>query len=190
MRLTRKLLLRMFGRPQGRLGRLGGRIMARLNRDVAVWVVGLLDLRPNDRVLEVGFGPGVAIELLASLLPAGRVSGVDASPEMVEQATERSRRAIRAGRVDLRLGTAENLPFADASFDKSLAINSMQVWPDVSSGIREIMRVTKPGGKVALGFTPYSGQSEESLRESLRAAGLVGAQVISSDKGFCAIATN
>lgn len=188
MRAVCKFLLHMFGRPKGALGRLGGRIMARLNRDVAVWVIGLLDLRPSDKVLEVGFGPGVAIELLAGLLPSGKVSGIDASPEMVEQASARNMAAIRSGRVELRLGLAEKLPFADGSFDKTLAINSMQVWPDISAALREIARVTKPGGKVALGFTPYSGQSKAGLRKSVRAAGLVGAQMLSSDKGFCAIA--
>jgi hypothetical protein len=50
-----KLLMRMFGRPKGVLGRLGGVIMARVNRDAAAQVIEVLDVRPDDKVLEVGF---------------------------------------------------------------------------------------------------------------------------------------
>jgi hypothetical protein len=53
---ARKVLMRMFGRPTDVLGRLGGVIMARVNRDAAAQDIGLLDVRPDDKVLEVGFG--------------------------------------------------------------------------------------------------------------------------------------
>jgi ubiquinone/menaquinone biosynthesis C-methylase UbiE len=85
------------------------------------------------------------------------VAGIDPSQEMVEQARARNTDAIESGRVDLRRGSVETLPFDDATFDKALAVNSMQVWPDPSGGLREMRRVMKPGAKVALGFTPYSG---------------------------------
>jgi hypothetical protein len=49
---------------------------------------------------------------------------------MVEQARARNAAAIESGRVDLRRGSVESLPFDDDTFDKALAINSMQVWPD------------------------------------------------------------
>lgn len=58
MSLSRDLLMRMFGRPRGLLGRLGGRIMARTNENCGAWAIDLLEIRPDDRVLEVGFGPG------------------------------------------------------------------------------------------------------------------------------------
>jgi len=178
----------MFGRPRGSLGRLGGVIMARTNRRCAVWVVDLLCIQPNDRVLEVGFGPGVGIELLSKAVPTGYVAGVDASMEMVDQATARNAQAIESGRVELRHGCAENIPFEDNTFDKILAINSMQVWPDVVAGLREMQRVLKAGGKIALGFTPYSGRSKNGVAETLKVSGFVEAGIVESDIGFCAMA--
>jgi len=86
----RQLLMRMFGRPKGILGRLGGMIMARVNRVAAAQVIELLNARPDDNVLEVGFGPGVAIQLLLPRLPNGSVAGVDQSQEMVSQAAARA----------------------------------------------------------------------------------------------------
>ena len=90
-----KLLMRMFGHPKGVLGRLGGVIMARVNRDAAAQVIEVLDVRPDDKVLEVGFGPGVAIQMLLHRVPAGSVAGVDQSQEMVRQAAARNAIATR-----------------------------------------------------------------------------------------------
>ena len=63
MSLGRNILLRMFGRPRGLPGRLGGIIMARTNYRHAAWVTDQLDVQQHDTVLEVGFGPGVAVDL-------------------------------------------------------------------------------------------------------------------------------
>jgi len=90
-----KLLMRMFGRPEGILGRLGGVIMARVNRDAAAQVIELLDVRQDDKVPEIGFGAGVAIQLLLHRVPAGSVAGVGQSQEMVRQAAARNADALR-----------------------------------------------------------------------------------------------
>ena len=81
MSIARSILMRMFGRPHGALGRLGGIIMARTNEHCGAWVVELLEIRPNDHVLEVGFGPGVVIRRVSDL--GARAAGIDLSPEMV-----------------------------------------------------------------------------------------------------------
>jgi ubiquinone/menaquinone biosynthesis C-methylase UbiE len=188
MSVMRNILMRMFGCPQGVLGRLGGIIMARTNEGCGAWVTDLLDIRPNENVLEVGFGPGVIIQRLSNLASAGRVAGIDPSQEMVMQARARNATAIQNGLVDLRRGSADSLPFDDNSFDKALAINSMQVWPHPSAGLREMGRVMKSGARVALGFTPYSGQPNEGLTETLMAAGFTNANVVERDNWFCALA--
>jgi ubiquinone/menaquinone biosynthesis C-methylase UbiE len=189
MSVARSILMRAFGRPEGVLGRLGGIIMARTNEKCAAWVMDLLEIQRSDKVLEVGFGPGVGIRLLARLASAGYVAGVDASGEMVEQATARNADVIRSGRVDLRHRSVESLPFEDNTFDKALAINSMQIWPDAVGGLKEIRRVMRSGGRVALGFTPYSGQPNSGLTETLYEAGFTQTHVVESDEGFCALAT-
>src|SRR5262249_25955113 len=108
---------------------------------------------------------------------------------MIRQAAARNADALRNRRVDLRYGSAERLPFADQTFDRALAINSMQVWPDARAGLREIWRVRNHGGIVALGFTFNSGQPKDGVAESLAAAGFAHTQIVDRSKLFCAIAT-
>ena len=172
MSVTHAFLLRAFGRPRGVLGRAGGLIMARTNYACARWVVRLLKIQPNDHVLEVGFGPGVAIQLAATLASDGFVGGVDSSVEMVGQAKARNSSFSKNGRVDLRHGSAESLPFEPNAFDKEFAINSMQVWADAIAGLREMWRVTKIGGRVALAFSPYSGYAKTGLIDKTHDGGL------------------
>jgi ubiquinone/menaquinone biosynthesis C-methylase UbiE len=87
--------------------------MARTNAACGAWVSELLEIGPDESVLEVGFGPGIVIHLLSKL--AGHVAGIDPSQEMVEQARSRNAKAIVSGRVDLRHGTVEKLPFDKTS---------------------------------------------------------------------------
>jgi ubiquinone/menaquinone biosynthesis C-methylase UbiE len=183
-----RVLMRTFGRPEGILGRLGGMAMASMNRPCAAWTIDLLKMRTDDRILEIGFGPGVGIQLLAEVASAGHVDGIDPSQEMVEHAVARNAAAIKRGQVDLRIGSAECLPFEDNTFDKALAINSMQVWPDPGASLSETRRVMKSGGTLALGFTIHSGQKKSGLIERLAAAGFVEARFEEMNKAFCVLA--
>ncbi|WP_111412216.1 class I SAM-dependent methyltransferase [Billgrantia lactosivorans] len=189
MSFVQNIFMRAFGRPAGLLGRVGGTIMARMNRRIAQRVIELLEIQPSDSVLEVGFGPGVGVQLLADCVPSGCVAGIDASGEMVQQAKARNAKGIRAGRVELRQHSVEDLPYRNATFDKALAINSLQAWPDAAAGLREIRRVMSPGGVMALGFTPHSGQVKEGLAEVLAAAGFADVRLVDVDEGFCVLAT-
>jgi ubiquinone/menaquinone biosynthesis C-methylase UbiE len=185
--MKERILLRMFGRPQGLLGRLGGLIMARANRKFAAEIVAFLGIEASERVLEIGFGPGVGIGFLARAAPEGRVAGIDLSEAMVAQASARNAAAIESGVVVLRHGTAERMPFEDEAFNTALAINSLQVWPDPAAGLREIRRVLRGGGRIALAFTPYSGRAKAGLVEMLAAGGFEDAQLVDLAHGFCAL---
>ena len=116
----KSILIRAFGRPQGILGRLGGIIMSRSNREVATQMVELLDVHPNDRVLEVGYGPGVAIQLIAAKLSSGKAEGIDCSAEMMQQTTARNAAAVESGRIQLRLGSVEAMPFEGQHVPQSI----------------------------------------------------------------------
>ena len=114
--------------------------------------IGRMNLGPEDRVLEIGFGSGRTVARMART--AAFVAGVDFSPEMVDSAKSLNRRAIAEGRVDIRNAAVSALPFDDAGFDKVYTANTIYFWPRPAQDAREIMRVIKPGGKLYIGFRP------------------------------------
>jgi SAM-dependent methyltransferase len=159
MGLKQKAMGAVFGqflRPHGFRGRAAGWVMATRgsNRERNIWAVGLLDVQPHDRVLEIGFGPGIAIQEFARRATNGHVVGVDHSEVMVQQARKRNAAAVRAGRVDLRLGSAEALPRFDAPFDKILAVNSLLFWDDPVARLKELHDRLRPGGQIAIVYQP------------------------------------
>lgn len=146
------LIDRQYRQPAGIIGQFVGRRMARQHQPENAWTVSLLDTQPTDRVLEVGFGPGIAVELLAAQAPQGFIAGVDFSPAMISLARRRNARAINAGRVELGYGEVTALPFADASFDKALSIHTLYFWTDPVKALTELRRVLKPEGALVLTF--------------------------------------
>jgi SAM-dependent methyltransferase len=149
--LTRRVVSH-WGRPRGSIGRLAGWEMSHGKEATNRLVTELLGVERGDRVVEVGFGPGVTVAHLAGLVGNGLVAGVDHSDVMLAQAVRRNRTAAAAGRVDLRLATAERLPFDDNRFTKALTLNSIGFWEDVEAGLRELHRVLAPGGRLLVGM--------------------------------------
>ncbi|MGI5283048.1 class I SAM-dependent methyltransferase [Nonomuraea polychroma] len=113
-------------------------------------------MRPTDRVLEIGFGPGLAIaELSRRVGASGHVYGVDRSDVMLRQATKRNAAAVQAGRVTLTLGSVEQLPPAlDGPFDIILAVNSLGFWTAPAERLDDLRRRLTPGGRIAIVSQP------------------------------------
>lgn len=145
-----KAFAQQLRHPKGGLGSLLGHAMAIANRRPNELAVHALKVRPSDVVLELGFGPGKAIQSLASRVSCGRVLGIDQSEAMLAQASRRNRVAIRSGRVDLRRGTFEALPWRTESIDKVLAVNVIYFFRQDAGEIREAKRVLRWGGTMAI----------------------------------------
>ena len=154
-----------FGRPAGLGGRAAGMLMAHRssNRRRNTWAVSLLDVRRDDRVLEIGFGPGLAIRELARLATEGHVCGIDHSELMLRRAKRLNAEGLRRGVVDLRLGSVEDLPNFDEPFDKVLTVNAMMFWREPVSRLEELRRLLRSGGLIALAHQPRGpGASDET----------------------------
>jgi ubiquinone/menaquinone biosynthesis C-methylase UbiE len=135
-------------RYDGPLAVVTARVMARANREAETEAVAELDPAPDAQVLAVGFGAGIGIEQLVERLPRGSVGGIDPSATMLRQATRRNREAVTAGRVELRLSTADAIPWPDASFDGIVAVNNLHLWEPIESSIAEIARVLRREGRL------------------------------------------
>lgn len=109
-----------------------------------------LGLAPGETVLDLGSGGGIDAFLAARRVgPAGRVIGVDMTPEMIERARAA---AERSGfpQVEFRQGRLEALPVEDASIDAATSNCVINLVPDKGAVFREVARVLKPGGRMVV----------------------------------------
>lgn len=133
------------------------------NRKRNEWAVSLLRIRPDDRVLEVGCGPGLAIRELSRIVHAGYVCGIDHSEVMLRQARSRNADGLRRGIVDLRLASVDALPAFDAPFDRILAVNTVLFWVQPDARLAQLRQMLRPGGLIAVAHQPRGpGATDES----------------------------
>jgi ubiquinone/menaquinone biosynthesis C-methylase UbiE len=155
------------------------------NRERNRRTVELLQIRASDRVLEIGFGPGLAIELAARVASHRKVVGVDHSEIMLRQASRRNAATIAADRVELHLASAEALPTFAEPFDKVMASNVHMFLEDPIAALKRWRAVTRPGGRIAITYQSRkqgatdadSAQGADRIATDLRAAGFVDVRI-------------
>lgn len=187
------VLDRMFARPRGVLGRLGGRMMARLNVDIERRVADLAQLSPGQSVLVVGPGPGVGLVLAAERTgPEGQVVGIEPSATMRAQAAARCAGLVQAGRleagrIEVRDAHVAATGATDGSIDVVISVNNVMFWPDRDAAFAELHRVLRPGGRLVIGTHErglrFTGIGIDQLRAEMERAGFTGITVTTKDHG-------
>lgn len=190
--LSKKFIARQFANPSGFFGRrFTVRWLTKANAPMNQLTLDQLAPRPQDRILEVGFGGG---DLLAQILASGqfnRVAGIDRSPDMVRVVGRRLENYVRAGRLDLVQGCIEALPFPTGEFTKLCSVNTIYFWDDPLPALMECRRVLTEDGRLLLclnskrdlekwpphqhGFRLYEIAEVESM---MRAAGFSNIEVV------------
>lgn len=177
--------------PRGLPGHLVGWEMALRpsNRKRNAWAVSLMDVQPSDRVLEIGFGPGIALREIARRATRGQVLGIDRSAVMRAQAARRNAAAISAGRVSLTVASVEGLPAFERPFDRILAVNNMGMWSEPARRLKELAGLLRGGGLIAIVSQPRcpgataetTAAAASQIVEAFQAAGLVAVRVETLD---------
>lgn len=191
------LLARQGRQPSGLLGHLVGRIMARETEAANRIALDRLELAPTDRLLEVGFGHGRTLAAAAERVTQGRLAGVDPSEVMLSIARRRNAKLLRAGRLELVLGSSERLPFGDGAFNKLLSVHTIYFWSDPARDLAELHRVTATGGRLVIGFRRgedpgfardflpevYHMRSTEEIERAVSAAGFTDVETVTQSMG-------
>ena len=125
--------------------------MGRYADPLADRLLSLLAPTSGQRALDVGAGSGAVASRLAHFLGEAAVAAVDPSPPFVTALR------TRLPNADVRLASAESLPFADATFDLAIAQLVVQFMTDADRGLAEMARVTRHGGRVAVAVWDFSG---------------------------------
>ena len=142
-------------KPTGFFGRhVTARFMSWANAEINLRTMEAMSLQPDDRVLEVGPGPGDLMNRIIPMVPSGSVTGVDFSPEMVEVCTTRFAPLVASGRVELRFANADALPCAPGQFTKACTVNTIYFWPEPAVVVGEFWRVLRTAGRLVVSFRP------------------------------------
>lgn len=152
------VLMRQLRRPAWLPGRIIARHMNSSHYKLTTWGLSHLQVDPASVCLDVGCGGGRTIQQLALLAPNGKVHGIDYSTASVAVARQTNSAAIESGQVDIRHGSVSNLPFADDTFDLVTAVETLYYWPNLEADLREVRRVLRPMGRVAIIAEAYRGQ--------------------------------
>ena len=137
--------------PEGAVGLAVADWLSENNKQANAKIVALLNVKPGNHVLEIGFGNGHTVADVIAQATDVRYAGIDTSPTMVAEASGFNAALVAAGRVTFQLGSAERIPFADDTFDRAFSIGVVHFWTSPAGPLAEVRPVLRPGGSMFMG---------------------------------------
>lgn len=116
----------------------------------------LMDIQPNDSILEIGFGNGRLISFMGKKIVGGKITGIEISEDMIALAAQKNKGLVAVGKLELLEASLEKIPVDSDSFDKIFTANTIYFWPSLIENMQEIMRTLKIGGKFYCAIRPES----------------------------------
>ena len=135
-------------KPTGFFGRFQAKAMARGHKEIYKKTLELINLKNDDKYLEIGFGSGVFINKYISHV--SKIAGIDYSEDMVKLASTINRELVTSGKAEFKQGNASSLPWADNEFTVVVAIEVFFFLNETEKTLKEIFRVLKPGGRLII----------------------------------------
>ena len=169
-------------KPTGWLGRFTLWRMNSGHSKLTDWGLEHVSIEKHYTILDIGCGGGRTVSKLAAIAAQGKVCGIDYSEESVAATKKMNARWIDLGRVEVRHGSVSRLPFSDGMFDLITAVETHFWWPDLSGDMREVFRVTKPGGTVILIAEVYKGANTTVSRLAEKYASRTGLLLLSPNE--------
>jgi len=145
-----KLFAKQLRKPTGNIGKHVGNVMNDINLFMNSFTFKSMNIKNNDRILEVGFGNGKFIQNILEKAENVTYKGIELSEIMIEEAIIRNQPLINSGIVDLKLANVYNIPFEKETFDKVVTINTIYFFENIDAAIKEISRVLIKNGSLCI----------------------------------------
>jgi ubiquinone/menaquinone biosynthesis C-methylase UbiE len=158
-----KYIAAQLRKPTGLFGRyVMTRLLNSLNLSINHLALEVLQLSPDDHVLEIGFGGGGLLAEMSRLTIRGKVTGVDYSQDIVDVCLGRFKKLTDEGAIELYCANVMELPFEAKTFSKVCTVNTIYFWPDLQRAFFQIYRVLKDEGMVVVCFSPKVSMQDRS----------------------------
>lgn len=169
-------------KPSGLPGRFTLWRMNKSHSKLTDWGLAHISVEPQFTILDIGCGGGRTVSKLAALATRGKVYGVDYSEDSVSFSRKMNAAFIAEGRVEIRQASVSQLPFADNMFDLITAVETHFWWPNLADDLREVLRVTRPGGQLAIIAEVYKGAPALASRLVEKSAPQTGIRMLTPDE--------
>jgi ubiquinone/menaquinone biosynthesis C-methylase UbiE len=157
-------VLRQARKPSRWLGRPFLWMMNNHHARLTDWGLQHLPVTSNLTILDVGCGGGRTIHQLAALSPEGKIYGIDYSTGSVASSRAKNASLIQEGRVEVTQASVSNLPFPENMFDLVTAVETQYFWPDLVNDMKEVRRVLKPVGTLAIIAEAYRSGHDSAVQ--------------------------
>lgn len=138
-----------LGNPAKPTGAAGEEMLRYMNEEHSAltdWALDRLTYGKGDHILDVGCGGGATLRRLSKRVPDGKLFGIDYSEISVALSKETNAEELALGKIEIREGSVDALPYAEDSFDKIVTVESFYFWSQPVKGLSEVRRVLKKGG--------------------------------------------
>ena len=165
--ISDNVLAKQLRNPTGLTGKIVTRFMNSVNKEMNSAVVKAMQIHPGHKVAEIGFGGGIAIDLILKNLLHGKIVGMEMSEASISQAKRKYHHLIKNGSVQLVKGVTGAIPFLKEQFDRISTVNTIYFWDDLMANFKGLYRILKPSGRLVIGFRP----SDEMAKLSFTSEG-------------------
>jgi ubiquinone/menaquinone biosynthesis C-methylase UbiE len=176
-------------KPSGLLGRFTLWRMNKSHSRLTDWGLAHISVQPQFTILDIGCGGGRTVSKLAALATQGKVYGVDYSAGSMSVSQKIIAAFIAEGRVEIQQASVSQLPFTDNTFDLITAVETHFWWPNLADDLREVFRVTRVGGQLAIIAEVYTGAPTLTYRLVEKSAPQSGIRMLTPDEHRGLLAT-
>jgi cyclopropane fatty-acyl-phospholipid synthase-like methyltransferase len=135
-----------FKRPSGWFGNFASKIMIKGNRNKYEILIKEMDIQSDDKLLEIGYGPGLGIHMITQLCESCNIHGVDFSKLMYKKASKYNKSNIETGKVQLQYGDFLNIFIAKNQYDKIFCLNVIYFWDELYKPFEKTLSLLKTNG--------------------------------------------
>jgi len=190
-----KKLGEQLRKPSGLSGVIVSKMMDSWNKEFYKKIIFNLDIKKDDKIFEIGYGPGLGINLIAKMNIGCTISGLDYSELMQKKAIKRNQKFVDGGIVHLKYGDILFYEVGNEKFDKVFCVNVIYFWNDLNKVFQKIYSMLSDGGMYSiymdhekdfekLKFTKdFCRYSIENVESELKGVGFTKVEYI-LDKGY------